>query len=742
MRILLALTTLLFTVASIAQVDFNNYTTLSASGKIPDDFSLQTHQKLAQDLENDRNELSKNDEAQFLEMIHYGLDNVLHSGLVVYGDPISNYVTDVAKHLLKDEKELLSKLRFYTIKSNVANAFSTDQGIVFITTGLISQFSNEAQLAYVLAHEISHYTEKHVVQTFDWNLKNHNHHDYFDQMSTYSKDKEFAADKIAVELCHKAGYSDDEIYGSFDVLMYSYLPFDEIELPKTYFNTPNLFIPETLFPAEKYEIKAEEDYDDSYSTHPNVKRRKDTVTVALNQFDNWGKASAIISADEFLKVRNIARFENVRSDIIDGAYASALYSIFLLEKGFPTSTYLSKMKAHAWLGLLSFKDNNKLSDAVHSTSDLEGEGATMHYFIKKLNKKAMSTIALRELHDIKNMHPEDKEIDILYSKTVEKLASMTEFKKEEYSSKTFDFAAREFIAKQDSIKNDTLKVVTEEPAEKSTKYQRIKKKKDPNTIEGFDSTKFYIYGISDILLDSTFNQRYNLYKLNDELKKADEDALNKLSYSERKKVLAKRQSDESKLGLTEIVVVEPTVVSYTRRGVDNVKSEELESDLSDAIDYASQDVGTTIYHIDKRTLANGGTDAYNERSTIMTLLNQILVSEEEETGVLPIDYSLLQEVQSHYGSSKVMFTLVEHYRKPRISPGGVVGMVFLPPVLPLYLVRGFFAANQTELTFIVLDTEKGTVELANTYYLNSPVKKWYLRSQMYNIFKEINSKPQ
>jgi len=742
MKHILAFTILLFATTVLAQVDFNQYRTLTSAGQIPEDFSMQTHQKLAQDLANGRDELKKKDEQAFLQMIHYGLDNVLHSGLVVYGDPVTNYVTAVAQNLLKDTPELSAKLRFYTLKSNISNAFSTDQGIVFITTGLISQFSNEAQLAYVLAHEISHYTEKHVVQTFEWNRKNHNHRNYIDQMSVYSKDKEFAADKIAVGLCHKAGYSDDEIYGSFDVLMYSYLPFDEIELPVTYFNSDQMFVPVSLFPAKKFEIKAEENYDDTYSSHPNVKRRKDTLSATINQFSDWGTKSAVVSAEEFLHIQTIARFENVRTDVIDGAYASALYSIFLLEQSFPNSTYLSKMKAHAWYGLLAFKESNKLSDAVNKTSDLEGEGAAMHYFIKKLNKKGLATLAIREIHDIKNKFPEDPEIDILYSKTVERLALMTEFKKDDYSKKTFDFAAREFLAKQDSLKSDTLKIVLQENVESGTKYQRIKKKKDPDAIEGFDSTKFYIYGIGDIISDSLFNNRFNAFKKELDLKKADEELLNTMKYSDRKKELAKRRANESKLGLEEVVVVEPTVVSYTRKGVDNVKSEQLEVDLSEAIDYSSNEVGTKIYHIDKRTLAQEGTDAFNERSTLMALLNQILIAGEDKFGVLPVDYALLQEIKTHYGSSKVMFTLVEHYRERIVTVGGVIVLLFVPPVLPIYIARGIFAANQTEMTFIVLDTEKGVVEYGNTHYLNSPVKKWYLRSQIYNVIKELNAKPQ
>lgn len=78
--------------------------------------------------------------------MHYAINDLLHSGLVVYGDEVSVYVGKVADKLLEKDKPLREKLRFYAIKSNETNAFSTYQGIVFVTTGLISQLSTEAQL--------------------------------------------------------------------------------------------------------------------------------------------------------------------------------------------------------------------------------------------------------------------------------------------------------------------------------------------------------------------------------------------------------------------------------------------------------------------------------------------------------------------------------------------------------------------------------------------------------------------
>jgi len=117
---------------STAQIDFNNYTTLQAKGDIPEDFKEYTYTKIANDVKDQKSGLTLAQRSVFIEGTRYSIDKILHSGYVVYGDEISEYVTEIANKLLANNPELLAKLRFYTIKSNSTNAFSTDQGIVFV----------------------------------------------------------------------------------------------------------------------------------------------------------------------------------------------------------------------------------------------------------------------------------------------------------------------------------------------------------------------------------------------------------------------------------------------------------------------------------------------------------------------------------------------------------------------------------------------------------------------------------
>lgn len=344
---LLSLAFLLLTINVQGQVDFNNYLPLRSKGDMPNDFKLAAKSKIEQD-EMDLSSLEKKERAQFLEQIHYGIDQLLNSGSVTYGNDVCKYIEAVADKLLKNDPTLRSKLRFYVMKSNVANAFATNQGMIFFSTGLIAQFANEAQLAYVVSHEIIHFKHNHVIESFKFESNNKRS---IQQLSQYSKEHEFEADREAVQMCHDAGYSKDEVYGTLDVLMFSHLPFDELKFDNKYYNTEMFFVPEGIFTKKEYAIDFDANHNDSLSTHPNIERRRTEVDKTIGKYSNWGNEKYLLGEARFNEIRNICRFETVRNRIIRGEIPYALYEIYVLEKEFPNSESLKAFKAHAWYDL-------------------------------------------------------------------------------------------------------------------------------------------------------------------------------------------------------------------------------------------------------------------------------------------------------------------------------------------------------------------------------------------------------
>ena len=132
--------------------------------------------------------------------------------------------------------------RFAVVDSDDIDAFAAPGGFVFITRGLLLHMHNEAELAGVLGHEISHVVLKHHLnalqrgarmdllgQAAQYELQQNGHDSQLDQQlmdkvssaarTLYSrgldKDDELAADRMGVVLAARAGY---DPYGLLAVL--------------------------------------------------------------------------------------------------------------------------------------------------------------------------------------------------------------------------------------------------------------------------------------------------------------------------------------------------------------------------------------------------------------------------------------------------------------------------------------------------------------------------------------------
>ena len=78
--------------------------------------------------------------------------------------PVQEYVNRVGRWLTLQTERPDLPWQFGVLDDNDVNAFSTPGGYVFITKGLLAQMNSEAELAGVLAHEISHVLRKHHLQ--------------------------------------------------------------------------------------------------------------------------------------------------------------------------------------------------------------------------------------------------------------------------------------------------------------------------------------------------------------------------------------------------------------------------------------------------------------------------------------------------------------------------------------------------------------------------------------------------
>jgi predicted Zn-dependent protease len=74
------------------------------------------------------------------------------------------YVNDVGQKIVAvcDRKDI--EYHFAVIDSNIVNAFAAPGGYLFFYTGLLKIMENEAEMAAVIAHEVSHVVARHSIK--------------------------------------------------------------------------------------------------------------------------------------------------------------------------------------------------------------------------------------------------------------------------------------------------------------------------------------------------------------------------------------------------------------------------------------------------------------------------------------------------------------------------------------------------------------------------------------------------
>lgn len=659
--ILISVLALLTSFSAFSQRDLNNYQTLLSQGEMPLDFKTSVADKVAQDLL--RTDLvfpSKTEAQAYWTEVHTELNNAFYSGDIIYGDEISNYVREVAANLLKTDQKLLKKLRFYTIKSNEVNAFSTAPGIIFVTTGLISQLSSEAQLAFILSHEIAHYEKNHSYNEYI-HLKKAGKIKRRDQvlkLSQFSKEQEFEADEAAIKRYYDLGYSREDLLGTFDILMYSYLPFDEIVFPNDYFNTDQFYIPLSRINKEIKEITAREDYNDNYHTHPNIKKRKEAIQLSLEKYSQWGKTHFILDEKTFREAVQTCRFEDVRTNLIQGNPFNALYSIFLLERLHPNNLFLAHMKAGAWLSI------QQTGHIIHERFDnpkIEGESSKLSKFLKQAKRIELATIGLRILYDLKNKYPDDAYFESTYNNYLKELSTTTYFELSKFQKLNYHQAASEALVKKNEPVSTSIKDSVKTDGDK---YSRIREKRETQqTTVAFDSTEYAIYGISDIILDSVFIKTFKALRAkNDSIKEAEKDFF-KLTPKEQelaKREMAKKQASAIPT-FKDVLLIEPEALIFSEKTVPDWEKEKGQTAFFNFILNTCQKNGFNPVLMQADSISKSGTEALNEYVTYLSYFEQVWYMNDGKP-CLPVDTDLIKNYNKKRGISHILSTNV-YYAK-------------------------------------------------------------------------------
>lgn len=234
------------------------------------------------------------------------------SGMLLEERELSTYLDEVARRLQPPEARRHIPFKIKVLKNTYSNAFAFPNGAIYVHTGMLARMDNEAQLATLLAHEMTHATHRHQVREF---RGQRNKTAAFASLRAtlgglpaigglattlgelgtmasvtgYARDLETEADMVGIERVVLAGY-------------------DPREAPK-------------LFDHIKQELKEEGAKEPFFfGSHPRLKERVGNYREFLDEHPGAG---GTVSAETFARRVAPAVLENARLQLQAGRYEKA-----------------------------------------------------------------------------------------------------------------------------------------------------------------------------------------------------------------------------------------------------------------------------------------------------------------------------------------------------------------------------------------------------------------------------------
>jgi hypothetical protein len=740
----------IFLFSGIFGQDPVTFTSLKSKGQIPDEFTQLTKHKIEaaqQENPNGLENLNKKTRQQFYEMSNFGIADLLHSGQVCFNDTISNYVDHVLEEIKSKNHSIPMNVRIYTVKSPVVNAFTTDQGIIFINTGLLAQLENEAQLAFVLCHELVHYMENHVREGYVEDVQiSKGKNDYrklrnIDKglaSAKFSRKLETAADSKGLEYFLQTDYDPAEINGVFDVLLYSYLPFDEIPFDPSVLEVGDYKIPSTYFLDELSPISVDENEDDSKHTHPNIKKRRELVLGMLPE-NVKGNKKYIVSEEDFKAVRSIARYEVLRLQLIDGNYSEALYSAFLLNHENPENP-LSKMAiGEVLFGTAMFANSGNDREVIGYYKKQQGNIQQVYYMLSKFKPKEITLLAARYNMSLLKDFPNNNTIENRLSDLFRDLVY-----NEEMEITDIRFTPKTNEETSTGIVNDSL-----ETAKPMSKYDRIKASKNDSKDENGVS-KYWAQ--EEIFVGCACQEEVAHYfelgqKKSDQLKydkaKTGNPTLDAKSRTEQEKYAKIKKKKGRSLGIEKIVLVDPYYVVYdqtnSKNPINYSKSEEKQVEQITNLDRVGSKTKLDVDVLSYYQFGQNDVDKFNDFSLLTEWVDERFLMEDRSNVISSTEE--VNDLVEKYGTKYFGWTGVVNTTYPRNNK-------FWVALISLYSVVGipygvYYMAtpqNSTLIYFALFNIETGQLVMYENREVPMSDSPGILKSQYFDMFNQIKKK--
>jgi len=668
--------------------------------------------------------MDEKEEAFTRQMSYYAQQRTM-TGMVLFNDSLSNYVTKVAYELLKDDTALFNKLHFYVYKDPVLNAYTSATGNILITVGLLAQLENEAQLAFILAHEITHYKQEHMLKGYlnreELKEKSQSSYSWSQSYYSYNQEQELEADRLGFELYKKSKYAVSDAKRSFDILEYSDMPFDDMPFDTLFFNRDYMKIPVGYYKNEVDPIYTDDNYEDRSSTHPNVRKRRMALLATMDSVSEEGRVHFIISKEEFLSVREQARYEMARLLLAEKEYPLAIYSSYMLLQRHPDDIELKKIIGYSLYNMAAFRQNtgggffswynyfsfggSKYSVFTRSTyysvpdyKDHPGQQQQVYHLFKKMEPDELTVMALSYNW---YLYREDRS-DSLQFRLCDSLFSMIVNRQNLHRSYFSTITPSQAM---EELRNDSLRNAKEIGETGESKYSRLDKFRLNSEKE-----RFVKFAFVELMKDTAFTARFDYHTKNRQGFVTPSSVSMRLTKEERKQ----QEEDNKKYGagVNSVIVVNPEYEYYheperkERPVMQYGKSEQGQINLCTDISQAANQEGVKTVVLSPFKMDSMDTDSFADYA----LLNEWFYERAQYgSNKYATNLSNKAEIDSlikRYGTPFVMFTGVEASYLKRVQRP-VLYAITCVAVLPV--IYAFIPRREFYYDAVVLDLRTGEV---------------------------------
>ena len=611
------------------------------------------------------------------------LKKLCQSGKIVYGSPLNRYLDNIVDKLLVNYPQLRSKITIFIVKSPEVNAFVMTKDIVFVNVGLLAQVTNEAELAFVLAHEIVHIAENHSidltkVKDLSSYLSYHNR----------SREKENEADRLALERYYSASnYSYKAIDGAFDVLQYSYLPFDEIPFKRSLVESDFYKFDDKYFLKNVKPIHSREDYIDTLSTHPNLQKRRAIAGNFISNKSDDGRDLFPQGEELFKEIQTIARMETVRMYLTLHNYGKAYYNAFIMSLLMPENTFLQNAMAISVYGMSKHRHDGSLRDVLPKHTDIEGEMQQVNFFFGELNRKELSVLAVRLLWLAHKQSPENKNIMKMFNDAVKNMIEDNKLFLNDFSD----------YQKNAEIIEDTLTTENIDNQSSKSKYDRIKSTQ--TKIKPSEKFTTLNYMFVDLKQDAAFINAVQ------QVKKEIEDA----------EIIAivKSEGIEKGVGSAGILLLDPIYQVVKKDGINFRKSSIGKDKLTKTLTNASKSLKLSSKNMQDAQLKNFNTQEYNSYCKLKDWLTDVA---QLKDNMVFYQNEGMAELADDLNCKYLTLTAVAVKPGRYMTYNKFQTLLFsavCPVIFPAYLGR-FLAPRQVSATsFVAIELETGKVIYAD-----------------------------